>query len=168
MLAWYMLVLTGYTRIDPNFFLANRHEPLAYTSSFRVYQCHSETSVLLDCVYNSTYYGISYASTCTPHGVLCCPNGTFSNWNEHAVPHPIIYCSLYRYSVMFSTAVIWLPSNISDNTSNNTSKNISNNTSNNTSDNTSYSNFGNIITNSNFKYISTYTNMYTKTACILI
>ena len=94
MLASHMLVLTGYTRIDPNFFLANRHESLAYIYSFRVYQCHSETSVLLDCVYNSTYYGISYASTCTPHGVLCCPNGMIFNSLSHVVPHlNIVHCA---------------------------------------------------------------------------
>ena len=94
MLASHMLVLTGYTRIDPNFFLANTHESLAYTSSFQMHQCHSETSVLLDCVYNSTYSGISYVSTCTPHGVLCCPNGMIFNSLSHVVRHlNIVHCA---------------------------------------------------------------------------
>ena len=94
MLASHMLVLTGYTRIEPNFFLANRPEPLAYISSFRVYRCRSETSVLLDCVYNSTYSGISYVSTCPPHGVLCCPNGMIFNSLSHVVRHlNIVHCA---------------------------------------------------------------------------
>jgi len=64
-----------YTGIDKNLFLSNRSEPQVYVS-LDGHRCYRQSSELLDCVYNSSAYGIGYQSSCTYDGILCCPNDT--------------------------------------------------------------------------------------------
>ena len=93
-----ILVLSDSTTIDPDFLQSSRNESQAYVSLW----CRSESPILLDCIRSSSTYGILYVSSCTPHGVLCCPNGRISKActkviHVHTYPNLV---PLSRHSIM--------------------------------------------------------------------
>lgn len=115
LLIWYIYCV-GYVEIDESIFQSNRSEPQAYVS-FQSY-CYQRSSSfnLLECINNSTYYGVSYQHTCTSHGMLCCPNGKYIQsmhsdlevvWNQ-----PDLHVNLLVQPLMTITYPIYRHSNV--------------------------------------------------------